>query len=70
MIDLWLEGYVVTGNSNTASYCGRFSVDTIEQAVKEYKKVYAEPKYIDVNSLTLWGCRFFDNELDARNTFG
>lgn len=73
MISLWVEGYSISGNRSDASFCGKYDVDTLQEAVIEYKSTVTDQRsrdLIDVNKLTYWGCRFFDNEDDARRSFG
>ena len=69
-----MEGYQVTGMSNTAQYCGSFDVDTVRAAVR----AYIETRVGDDKALfnfehdppTFWLCQFFDNEADARKGYG
>lgn len=71
-ITLWMEGFHVMEGSAQAQYCGCYQADTLEEAVKLW--VAENPRertgLTNLNSLTYWGCRFFDNEKDARATFG
>ena len=72
-IQLWSEGYSATGQSAGASFHGEFECDTLQKAVKLYRDSLTD-KYsrdcIDLDNLTNWACRFFDNESDARKSFG
>lgn len=73
---IWSEGFSVTGEYQKASYHGEFEAETFEQAcdkwaetLDEYsKKCYTPSK--DGRRPMLWGCRLFDNETDARKSFG
>lgn len=70
---LWTEGYSVSGNKCKAIYHGEFEGDTFYHAVVNFSKTlgkYKNGSCIDLVKLTLWGCRFFDNEKDARKSFG
>ena len=68
---IWTEGYAATGESSGAIYHGFSKGKTFKQAVENFieennwdKKLYNSEK------LTYWGCKFYDNESDARKTFG
>ena len=68
---IWTEGYAATGESSGAIYHGLSKGETFKQAVENFieennwdKKLYNSEK------LTYWGCKFYDNESDARKTFG
>lgn len=71
-IDLWLEGYQCMEGSSTAVCLGTYDAGNLRDAVQQW--VNEEPnerkQYVDLLRLTYWGCRFFDNEADARKTFG
>ncbi len=77
--EVWTEGYSVTGNTGRATYMGETIADTFVAAfhivINEGLDVY-DPnidKYI-VNLKgrvpTVWACRCFNNEGDARKSFG
>ena len=68
---LWMEGYGATGDSGTAQCLGTYEGDTFADAVQAW--VDEEPdraQYFKREGLTYWCCRFFDNEADARKSFG
>ncbi len=69
-INLWCEGYAATGQSSKATFCGEFEAVDLKDAVRQYKKSRYDTNVIDVENLTEWGCRFFDNEADARRSYG
>ena len=73
---IWSEGYSVTGQYQKAIYHGEFEAETFEQAcdkwietLDEYSKQCYTPSK-DGSRPMLWGCRLFDNETDARKSFG
>lgn len=71
---IWAEGYSATGQSGTATYMGSASGETFKDAVKELAK-RASPEdraFYNTDRIqpTYWGCRLFDNEEDARKSFG
>lgn len=70
---LWVEGYVATGESADATFLGSFEGETFQDAIQAYKDSLTDDysrKCVDVERQTFWGCRFFDNEADARKSFG
>lgn len=69
--DVWSEGYRATGEAAPAQYLGRFKGATFRDAVETaLTDLSWDRKYYDAERLTFWGCRFFDNEIDARKVFG
>jgi len=69
--DIWSEGYRVTGNSAGAELVATSSGYSFRDAVDAYAKKYpAFARYYDRERMTYWGCRLFDNEEDARKSFG
>lgn len=64
---IWSEGYVCTGCSGGATYFGCEEANTFQEACDRH---FADDKFYDSSSLTYWGCRLFDNEDDARESFG
>lgn len=70
-INLWMEGYSATGEHGTAQYCGFYKVNTLKEAVEQWvNESLDRVKYTNIDHLTYWGCRFYDNEPDARKSFG
>lgn len=69
--EVWSEGYAATGEYGLASFFGVYHADTFKQAIEKW--VDEEPsrwKLYDPDRLTFWGCKFYDNEKDARAFFG
>lgn len=72
-IKLWMEGYNAQGNSDGASYLGEYEGENLLEAYTTYvKEKYKDniPNYIRKDEPVIWGCRVFDNEGDARKSFG
>jgi len=69
---IWVEGYVVSGNSARASLLASVNATSFSNAVSIFRngRSGGERLHIDVENLTMWGCRLFDNEIDARRSFG
>lgn len=71
MIDLWMEGYALNGDRGTATYLGTFEASTVQEAAKAWATTGSPlAKYLNTARTAVWGCRLFDNEADARRTFG
>lgn len=70
--EVWIEGYSVQGNIGKAQFFGEFEGETFKDAVLKYYSTLSEEDrvLVDLETLTFWGCRFFDNEKDARKSFG
>jgi hypothetical protein len=67
-MNLWIEGYSATGESASATYLGNYPGDTLKEAIANFSRSTGEQ--IDEDGLSIWGCRIFDNEDDARRSFG
>lgn len=83
--EIWSEGYRATGESSDATFHGKFAGETFddavnkfnEQCVKKYGKPSAEKGSVldgrtmkPLDDWRIWGCKLFDNEADARKSFG
>jgi hypothetical protein len=69
-VQLWIEGAVASGSVERARLLGVFPVDTIAEAVDLWAAEGDRSIYLDADRTAFWGCRFFDNEPDARLAFG
>lgn len=72
VFSLWSEGYAATGSSSTADFLGNFEADSFAEACDKWAKTLEQPEYYKRNgdNAYYWGCRIFDNEADARRSFG
>jgi len=73
--DVWMEGYLATGMEGIpqrATYLGSYEGDTFADACEAaIKDNYPnDTKLFDKTRLSWWGCRMYDNETDARKSFG
>jgi hypothetical protein len=84
--EIWIEGYAATGESSTASYIGKAMGDTFEDACNNFEypedefnmgiKVHSKGEKLPLDEKghggkpSIWACRLFDNEADARKSFG
>ena len=67
MHEVWREGYRITGESECAFKLGEAQAATFEEACDIVCSGKAD---YDANRLTVWGCRLFNNEADARRFAG
>lgn len=70
---VWIEGYQATGQSTKATYHGEYEGQDFKEAVTAFKDSLTDEhsrQCVDLNRMTFWGCKFFDNESDARKAFG
>jgi hypothetical protein len=75
--EIWSEGFAATGESSDATFEGKEWGNTFEEAVIK-KLGYRLDKDSENpdgyrrfgGKLCIWACRFFDNEKEARASFG
>ena len=69
--EIWVEGFIATGDRSSAARLGSAEGETFKDACIElakHSKVFKD--YFDLETMRHWGCRLFDNEVDARKSFG
>ena len=73
-VQVWREGYSAQSNSDTAILVAIVrSAITFEEAIQYLKKNTENGSGIyewKDGTHVIWGCRLFDNEQDARKSFG
>lgn len=68
---IWSEGFHVMEGRSGAILHGYAEGETFEDACKNLAEKDSSFKgYFDPERLTYWGCRLFDNEVEARVSFG
>jgi hypothetical protein len=74
---VWIEGYAATGEHGGAQQLvtpdgkTEWEGETFKEVVKNaLKELEWSMGYYDEEKNTYWGCRFFDNEIEARKSFG
>ena len=83
--EIWMEGYAATGERSDAQIVGKGYGETFDDAVKDYmaktpnhgievnerNRYRTEEAYKNRRSnWNIWACSLFDNEIDARKSFG
>jgi len=76
--EIWQEGYAATGEHGTAFLMGRIKAESFEQACRTFKNGKGIKISLDLKEdgsfqysyPSVWACRLYDNETDARKHFG
>lgn len=79
--EIWAEGYAATGESGTANLMATIQADNFDEAVELMLQKKERTDWPTIRQWydyrpdrpqkhTIWACRLFDNETDARQTFG
>ncbi len=75
---VWVEGFQATGEWRKAQLVGEIWADSFDNAVQQlYKERYPDEaernrwfRKSESGFWVEWGCRIYDNEADARKSFG
>lgn len=68
---IWSEGFETNGNSAQACFHGEGKGETFREACENFADMHPEfAKYFNPHHMAYWGCALFDNEEDARKSFG
>lgn len=82
---IWMEGFSATGQQQGAQLIGQVEASSFDEAVQIYiernptakielnkRNKYISDEYYDkrCSNWNIWGCNLFDNELDARKSYG
>lgn len=68
---IWSEGFAATGQSSTAILHGKSWAENFQAACDLFAaRNPSFAKNYNADSMTFWGCRLFEREGDARETFG
>ena len=65
--EVWCEGFAATGQSGAAFCVGTVGAPTFEEACHA---LLGDNESYDAEKRTYWGCGLFDNETQARESFG
>lgn len=64
---IWAEGFSATGDYGTAHFMGEAYGRDFKDACEN---LFAGDSLFDATRMTHWGCELFDNEADARKSYG
>ena len=71
LIEIWSEGYVVTGNSGGAMCHDKIKASSLKEACNKLSEKDEEfKKFYSPDSMTYWGCRLYESKNVARKSFG
>lgn len=71
LIEVWTEGYVATGEHGTAKFWGTYWAEDLRGAADQvFPELPELAHHYDRERLSCWAVRIFDNEADARRSFG
>ena len=70
--EVWSEGYIVNGGRDGAKLWDIVEAESFEKAcdIIFIPLDVKYPGYYKKDPLSFWGCQLFDNEVDARRSFG
>jgi len=67
---IWSEGYAATGERAPASFEGEVEANSFHEACILLLKDRLDKDSQGNCRMSVWGCRLFDNEAEARKSFG
>ena len=72
LFEIWMEGFAITGQRAVAQKLGEAYGATFEDAIKNYmsKNLDHGIQHDDNRGYHIWACKLYDNEKDARKSFG
>ena len=86
IIEIWMEGFAVTGQRQGAHKIGEDEAEDFDQAIEIHKGENPDDHGISTNersrytsdkayenrksNYNIWACNLFDNEEDARKSLG
>lgn len=68
--EIWVEGYRATSEKGHAYLSGVVEASDFEEACEKHAQAVEWGSLFKKNPPRYWGCRLFDNEEDARKSFG
>jgi hypothetical protein len=74
--EVWSEGFAVTGEQQPAVLHGEVEAASFEAACAKLftgegrDGGHGWQPYFDAVRMTYWGCKLYDNEADARRSYG
>ena len=68
--EVWMEGFHVMEGRGKATLLGKYEANSFLEACQKAADEHPGYGNYDKKRNTIWGCRLFDNEFDARKSFG
>ena len=69
-VSIWREGYSLTGDYSPAEFMGKVVVEDETDFKACCHKLLKNDKHYNKKANTWWGCRLFDNQAEAAESFG
>lgn len=71
LFEVWSEGYAISGARSGAILHGTAEGRSFPEACLQLARDHRSfAHHFDPDRMTYWGCKLFDNEADARRSFG
>lgn len=65
--NIWSEGFIVMEGRSGAHYHGKIKANSFKEACDNFFK---NDSLYSPERMTYWGCKLFDNEQEARKSYG
>ena len=69
-IQIWMEGYRATGEHDVAQLIAAYNAKDFDAAMKLYMQDNPGDVTVDERGYTIWACKLYNNQTDARKSFG
>lgn len=69
-VDIWAEGFNIQGNAGKATKLATVELSSLASFRDACKLSLSHLPHYERRTNTFWGCKLFDNEADARKSFG
>ena len=70
LYSIWMEGFATIESNGHAMHLGDYEASSFSEACQLAANDYPNYGYYNSHTNCIWGCRLFDNEIDARRSFG
>lgn len=71
IFNVFVEGYAATGEYSPARYLGTYKAESFKEACDKYIEEHPNSKdTYDGEKLSIWGCKLFNNMIDAQKFVG
>lgn len=68
--EVWMEGWLATGGGSSASLLGSYQASSFLEACIQASDAHPGLGPFNETKLSIWGCRLFETEAEARRAFG
>lgn len=67
---VWMEGFHVMEGRGKAEFLGTYEGETFQEACQKATDAHPGLGNYNKEENSIWGCRLYDNEIDARKNYG